>query len=747
MHRRVLFLSLIAIACGSKDLDDTGADGADGEHGADGAGGEDGEGGSDGEDGDGEDGEDGGDGFDGFDGHSGEPPWGVRVEILSVEGGGEGPLQIGDEVTLTFTVEDDMGVPYALESLSVVEVQLSGPTEHYQVVFDHSDYDVREGAVWTGDAWRYTWPDPIPATWPAQPNDTTDLGVDDGDMGGEALVSGTYTAAASAGIYRTLDDGGARYESGSAAAHFLLGDATALAPREVVLQESCLSCHGELSGHAGLRRGLDYCLTCHVAGAEDRYSSEDPATTPGVTIGFTQLVHGIHMGERLEGGLVVNGYPGNPYGEGYPDYNAHDFSEAAFPAWPMGPATCAACHEGAADGDVEARPGRAACGSCHDSLDFESGAGHAGGAQASDDTCAGCHGEGGVAGDVLDDHGDPRETVPLTEGLDVEIIEVRGGSGSGGAFQVGDEVTVEFALRDGAGAAVDPGELAFSEATFSGPTDHYQLTLVSDYHPFAYASTFDGDAGTWSYTFPAPIPAAYPAQWNDTPDLGGEAGDLQGEALLDGTYTLVINAALEAVDEGGGFWYDSDGGVEHVLLGGAEAIGLREVVAQESCEGCHTRLEAHGGLRGGLEQCQVCHTAGSEDRHSDVDAGETPGVTVHLPVLIHGIHAGEVLSEPFTAYGYPGNPYGEGYPDYNVHDYSEVTFPRFEGGARACAACHEGSDAWTDPQTVACLSCHDSDDAAAHAAVNTDDTWGESCDVCHGPARDFAVDVVHAWPW
>ncbi len=104
-------------------------------------------------------------------------------------------------------------------------------------------------------------------------------------------------------------------------------------------------------------------------------------------------------------------------------------------------------------------------------------------------------------------------------------------------------------------------------------------------------------------------------------------------------------------------------------------------------------------------------------------------------MLIHKLHMGEGLTKTYEVNGY-GTPY-------TTHAYNDVVFPRFDGGVAACDACHVAG--WEDPTTRGCISCHDTDDAAAHAAIMTDDVYGESCDVCHGPGRASPVDEAHAW--
>jgi OmcA/MtrC family decaheme c-type cytochrome len=95
-----------------------------------------------------------------------------------------------------------------------------------------------------------------------------------------------------------------------------------------------------------------------------------------------------------------------------------------------------------------------------------------------------------------------------------------------------------------------------------------------------------------------------------------------------------------------------------------------------------------------------------------------------------------------------------------VNNYNEVGYV---GDRRNCAACHvngsqnlplpDGVIAQTAPRdyittqqpvAAACLSCHTTKAAAAHAAVNTSPTLGESCDACHGPTSAASVANSHA---
>ena len=722
---------------GADGLDGTdGAAGANGGDGVDGLDGVDGEDGNDGNDGaDGQDGED-GIGRDGRIGHDGYGPWGLHLAITDVGGGSgaEGQLQIGDFPTVTFEVTDDAGRFYSLPELETMYVDLSGPTSHYQIAVDYADLDTVLDNLddnWD-NSWTYTFSQPVPATFHAPANDTTDLGYDDGDWGGEALVDGTYTVGAWVYIPQESMDGSTWYEAANATFDVLLGGATVVEPRDVVLAENCASCHGEeFSAHGGTRRELGVCLTCHVAGAEDRYSATDSTVTPSTTISFMTLVHKLHQGAALADGLVVAGYPADPTVEGYPDYNLVDFSDVTFPRWPMEAATCDACHGGASGGNVTEKPSRAACGSCHDDVDYATGDGHDGGMQEDDSNCALCHDATTIAGY----HDDPRDDVTFNSGLTVDVVGVNGGSGSSGELQVGDTITVTYTLTHDDGSAATVAELGSATAVFSGPTSHFQWILESASGGVVADSVWDATAGTYAYTFADPIPAAFPAQKNDTVDIGYTQGDWYGEALVDGTYRVGLMAYLSLADSEGTTWRANDSDTEDVLLGAATSLEGRDVVAEDNCLACHGRLEFHGSGREGLDYCLMCHTGGGEDRYSSTDATTTPGVTIDFKVLIHKIHAGDLLTETYDVNGY-GSPY-------TTTNFNDVTFPRQDGGVMACVACHEGSDAWKEPSTAPCTSCHDTQDAATHAAIMTDESFGETCQTCHGTTQDFAVEAMH----
>jgi len=121
-------------------------------------------------------------------------------------------------------------------------------------------------------------------------------------------------------------------------------------------------------------------------------------------------------------------------------------------------------------------------------------------------------------------------------GIHVAIVSLGGASGANGAFQVGDSLSLTFSLTKTDGTSWDIGEMNYGRALVSGPSFNYQRVLPEASN-VATTAVDNGD-GTYTYTFAAPIPAAYAAPLNDTPTFGVDDGELTGQALLSGTYTV-----------------------------------------------------------------------------------------------------------------------------------------------------------------------------------------------------------------
>ncbi|GMW02433.1 MAG: hypothetical protein AMXMBFR84_35690 [Candidatus Hydrogenedentota bacterium] len=131
---------------------------------------------------------------------------------------------------------------------------------------------------------------------------------------------------------------------------------------------------------------------------------------------------------------------------------------------------------------------------------------------------------------------------------------------------------------------------------------------------------------------------------------------------------------------------------------GQAVTEIRDVVATESCNKCHTRLSLHGDIRREVQLCILCHSPQSTDGQS--------GNSVDMAEMVHKIHQGADLPSviggtPYQIIGFGGA----------VHDYSEVVFPQ---DIRNCAVCHTTSTKagsadyhLENPSIRGCGSCHD----------------------------------------
>src|SRR5690606_33157094 len=109
---------------------------------------------------------------------------------------------------------------------------------------------------------------------------------------------------------------------------------------------------------------------------------------------------------------------------------------------------------------------------------------------------------------------------------------------------------------------------------------------------------------------------------------------------------------------------------------GNEVQTIYDVVTDEACNNCHTRLEFHGGQRRGVGMCNLCHT---ESNSINPESGNT----IDFQVMIHKIHMGSSLpsvqaGEPYYFIGYMGA----------REDFSEVEYP---WDMRDCSKCHTGT--------------------------------------------------------
>jgi OmcA/MtrC family decaheme c-type cytochrome len=488
------------------------------------------------------------------------------------------------------------------------------------------------------------------------------------------------------------------------------------APREVIKTVSCNKCHDQLAFHGGSRRGMEICIMCHQPQTTEANGNQ--------TVDMKVMVHKIHMGRELPS-VVAKG----KYAIGNADWSTVEL--------PSDPRRCAECHEsttGAAQANAwYTNPTRAACGSCHDNVNFATGLNHLNLPQVDDNGCATCHipkGELELDASIQGAHVIPNESA-TAPGIVINLMKVENGA-------AGKLPTVTFTLKDKAGKPIDPSTLVTSPNKISfiltGPTTDYGNTTFAGVTSPGYVSEAAaalskcGQDGTCTYTFTHAIPADAKGSFA----IGVEAR--RALMVLPGTVKQVSTQ------------YGVDNKVMYFSVDGSPMVKRRQVVDTAKCNQCHVRLSLHGENRNQAEYCVLCH-----------NPKNTSGTvsSINFGVMVHSIHFGENLKAAGATYKI-GNA-----------DFSEVRYPAFSNNGRPgdttnCQMCHlpgteavfpiglntvKDPGALMDPApatTAACAACHVTRSNMAHMAAQTDPKFGESCDVCHGVNADYSVLKEHA---
>jgi len=509
--------------------------------------------------------------------------------------------------------------------------------------------------------------------------------------------------------------------------------------RDVIRDASCNRCHDQLSFHGGSRRGLALCVMCHTP------QTIDPDT--GNTLDMKVMAHKIHMGAQLPSVIAGKRYTFIGF-----QNSVSDFSTVVDPADIR---RCTVCHDSSTKAAQTnawlTNPTRVACGSCHDNINFATGAGHAGGAYIDDTKCAVCHlpqGTRDFDASIAGAHVVPTES-SLLSGLIAKITKVDNGS-------AGSTPTVTFTMTDTKGNGVPPSALGSLSLTMAGPTADYGYTsfgsdtagtpgYVTESATTRAACAPDG---TCSYTFTHAVPS-------------GAAG----------TYAVALEARrsetiLQGTPKQQTVQYGAANPVSYFSVGGPTVAPRRKVVGLANCNQCHVNLSLHGTLRNNTEYCVMCHNPSNTDatrRATAANAADKalPPQGINFNLLVHRIHDGENaaangVKNPYVVVGFGGS----------HNDLSDIRYPPFSpsgsaGDTRYCSACHAnnshlnlptGLNPVIDPQgwitpnpavSSACSGCHVSKPAASHMLVNTTEL-GESCQVCHRSGATDAVDKVHA---
>jgi OmcA/MtrC family decaheme c-type cytochrome len=535
--------------------------------------------------------------------------------------------------------------------------------------------------------------------------------------------------------------------------------------REIVDIRSCNNCHDQLALHGGGRIEAKLCVECH-----NPYTTEPNSLN---TVDFKVMVHKIHRGANLPsvqagGEYVIYGFRDSE----------HDYSHIEFP---QDIRNCTNCHAGTATGSEgqiltsegdnwNEVPTQAACGSCHDDVDFDE---HMGGLE-DDSACLLCHSESGYLGSVAKSH--LNLTQEAMASFMVNILSVT--NTAPGEFPV-----VNYSVTnpmDGdsfydvlGGAEFDsPARFVMGVAWNTAEYDNIGNGGNNASYPDTDAianSTANGD-GTFQLVSEEAVPDGSVAPFIAATGSGAIVfeGHLNKNVATDGSEDIRSVPLTFAIEP---FSIDEAGGTAQVR---------REVVSIDSCNACHFIKVNHGGNRANDTQgCVGCHNPKNTDRRVR-EIRENNGSTlpndgkreesIDFKTLIHALHASGFREEPLEVVGFGG---------FSIHVFDEehVQFP---GHLNNCENCHindsyalpldenvdasvidtgadiadPADDIMITPISAVCSSCHDDATAAAHMEQNGGDFSAtaasigsgastETCVICHSPGAVADLEVVH----
>lgn len=475
---------------------------------------------------------------------------------------------------------------------------------------------------------------------------------------------------------------------------------------------ACNSCHDPLKAHGGLRREVGYCVLCHTS------QLVDPET--GENLDLKVFVHRIHRGKGLPSVKAKK-----PFLVVGIRQAVFDFSTIGLP---QDIRNCQACHTGPVASNWMNRPAIAPCTSCHDNVDAKTGTNHPGGPLV-EGSCVGCHQPQGeeFGPSVAGAHVNPLKAAQMA-GVVFDILKTEGG-------KPGDRPTVTFSVKNKKGEPVNASQMNNLRLVLAWPTTDYRVVAEEDVRK----ASSQGN-GVFTYQFRYTIPA-------DAKGTGAIAVQGYKEYNLKRGNGNIIKGVR---DVGLNI-------VKYFSITDNTPVPHRTVVKTANCNACHETLMAHGETRRVTEYCVFCHNSTQTDEVKRKQVkGPMPPMNIHFKVLIHKLHTGEEIGEPYVLYGGPpANP--------APIDFGEVRFP---GDRRNCAKCHEketyeiplpagvlptvvpqleGGAKIIPPITAACTGCHTNEAAKAHVETQIASGGRESCAVCHAAGREFSVTKSHKW--
>jgi len=558
--------------------------------------------------------------------------------------------------------------------------------------------------------------------------------------------------------------------------------------REIVSKTVCNECHEKLTVH-GSRNDTQYCVVCHndqlkfgktnVASTNAKFPALTETVTTNATTGIKTYRYSPTM--SVADGEVLGDFPimvhkihsgGDLVKENYNLANVV-LDQKGFSILGSGQKMCSKCHDNtkAAQADNwNTKPSQLACGSCHDGIDWTTGAGstiadgvafrdakassnpvlaktgHAPGQALTNQACTICH----TPADIKVYHQTENITKhnpTIKAGLVTFTYDIK----SAAVDAATNDLTVVFKIsKDGTPVTFVPAAASVT-ASLTGFTGGPSFLL-------AYAQAQDGITTPVDYNNAgikqaqaisvsiADLLSTNKASTVGTMSVAADANGyytatIKGDAV--GTKKFPVGATLRAVGLQGYYTQVSPASARHAISVVKAVTGdeeRRKVVDSDKCSNCHEWFEGHGGNRVyQVQLCVMCHTPGlatsgrgisdatltaytaftaadnrilsgwSFDKTAANAALKLPVVTNNFKDMIHGIHAGRESATPFM------DARDRTPSAITLLDFRRMDFP---GKINNCETCHVGGTYSSVPAN-ALASTYESIDAAYAAAIGS----------------------------
>lgn len=503
--------------------------------------------------------------------------------------------------------------------------------------------------------------------------------------------------------------------------------------REITQTPTCNRCHETLALHGGARFEMQECVTCHNPGSADANS--------GNTVDMTVMTHKIHHGENLPS--VIGGMDYCIYGF---MASQHCYGDVVYP---QDIRNCSNCHDESDPETPQAAnwytmPTDAACGSCHDDVNFVTGENHGPGIPADNTQCVTCHAS------------NPNSAIEVRQAH--RILEVEHAA----SYEL-NILTIDF---------MGPGTAPMVTFSISDPLNgDMPYDLANDPELTASPLRFNVAWDTVDYS------NAGNGQTNSQPESTNlyDDGNLQASDNGDFTYTLTIATVAPGATGSGVINFEgsvatTDGSAP--VTTASKFFGItddpmnpvprRSSVDIALCNDCHELTTFHGARNNNtIETCQACHIANAA-------RGGTPSRgPMDMKHFLHRKHAVDDIRYPQRSSNCIACHTNDGF--YPVSSDSGVLATSSNRGTVTTDPTDNNRIA---PNSSACGVCHTSADAQVHIIQNggsfdacqeTDGTLRErvptsscgpggdktgalvveSCGVCHGPGRSADVAIAH----